>query len=99
MRDFFSSLHIPENDTVFEYALDEKSLKWTHWNEKVKQQPFSYEVNAPFFKLVVPTVDTLRFSQLLGMLTPIDKPVFLTGITGTGKSMMVMNYINGNREK
>lgn len=56
-------------------------------------------MNAPFFKLVVPTMDTLRFSQLIDMLTPIDKPVFLTGITGTGKSMIVMNYINANREK
>jgi len=44
-------------------------------------------------------MDTLRFSQLIDMLTPIDKPVFLTGITGTGKSMIVMNYINANREK
>lgn len=30
------------------------------------------------------------------MLTKISKPVFVTGMTGTGKSMMIQNFISDN---
>jgi dynein heavy chain len=89
MREFFSSLHISPEDTVFDYQFDEKTLKFSHWKEKLAFEPFKYEKELPFFKLVVETVDTLRFSYLVDVLTKINKSVFLTGSTGTGKSMIV----------
>jgi DNA-binding NtrC family response regulator len=32
------------------------------------------------------------------MLTKISKPVFITGETGTGKSMIVQDFISANSE-
>ena len=61
MRDFCSSLHIPDVDTVFDYKFNEKALKFEHW--KGMLDPFEYQsVDVPFFKLVVPTIDTMRYS-------------------------------------
>jgi len=56
-------------------------------------------VPTPFFSLVVPTVDTLRYSSHLKMLVKISKPVYLTGETGTGKSMIVQDFITENSEE
>jgi DNA-binding NtrC family response regulator len=33
------------------------------------------------------------------MLTKISKPVFITGHTGTGKSMIVQNFMTDNASK
>jgi len=99
MREFFSSLHIPPEETVFDYQFDEKTLKFNHWKDQLTANPFKYDPNLPFFKLVVETVDTLRFSHLVDILTQKNKSVFMTGSTGTGKSMIIQNYIAANREK
>ena len=50
---------------------------------------FVYEPKLPFFSIMVPTVDTVRYTTLLDMLTNVGKPVFLTGSTGVGKSIIV----------
>ena len=48
MRDFFSKLLIPLNDTVFDYRLDEKSASFYHWKDIVPK--FLYpETPTPFF--------------------------------------------------
>jgi len=47
----------------------------------------------------VPTVDTVRYTALLEMLVSINKPVFFTGNTGVGKSIILSKYISLNQEK
>lgn len=66
LRDFFGKLHIPVSETVFEYYFNEKEQKFVHWNKIVPT--FTYDPKLPFFSLLVPTVDTVRYSTLLDML-------------------------------
>lgn len=40
----------------------------------------------PYYKIVVPTVDTIRYDYLVAKLIAHDYPVLLTGPVGTGKS-------------
>ncbi len=54
---------------------------------------FVYDPKQPFFSIMVPTVETVRYSTILEMLIQINKPVFFTGSTGVGKSIIVQNYI------
>jgi dynein heavy chain len=97
MRDFFGKLHIPMSETVFEYYFSEKEMKFQHWNKLV--QPFEYDPKLPFFSLLVPTVDTVRYATLLEMLVSINKAVFFTGNTGVGKSIIVQKFLSLNQEK
>jgi len=61
---------------------------------------FDYpETPTKFFQLVVPTVDSYRFCYLTQLLAGINKPVFITGNTGTGKSMIVQKYMVDYREE
>lgn len=50
---------------------------------------FQYDKSKSYFELVVPTKDTVRYSWLLGESLKCDQPVFFTGVTGVGKSIIV----------
>ena len=93
MRSFFGKQQIPLSDTVYEYMIDPSAqFKFVHYKNKLAA--FEYpSTPTPFFQLVVPTVDTKKISTLLQMMTSVNKPIFVTGGTGTGKSMIVQKFL------
>lgn len=50
-----------------------------------------YNKDASFFDLMVPTADTYKHRYCLEKLLSIEKPVFFTGDTGVGKSVVIQN--------
>ena len=54
---------------------------------------FEYSKTQSYFSLVVPTKDTVRFSWLLKQNVLNSNPVFFTGITGVGKSIITESTI------
>lgn len=42
-----------------------------------------------FFDIVVPTQDTVRYNAVFEALVAISRPIFVTGVTGTGKTVVV----------
>lgn len=51
----------PPSATVYDYYVDPKKLDWEAWEPKVA--PFRYLKTMPFHKMIVPTVDTVRWGQ------------------------------------
>ncbi|XP_015429803.1 PREDICTED: dynein heavy chain 6, axonemal, partial [Dufourea novaeangliae] len=49
---------------------------------------FLYDSETPFFDILVPTVDTVRFGYMMKKMVETNKPVFFTGDTGVGKSVI-----------
>ncbi len=49
----------PSADTVFEYYVDPKSKAWLAWETKLSGT-FKPAMDQPFFRIMVPTVDTVR---------------------------------------
>lgn len=49
---------------------------------------FIYDSEVPFFDILVPTIDTVRFGYLMKKLVQINKPIFFSGNTGVGKSVI-----------
>ena len=89
MRDFFAKFQIATLDTVYEYFIDpSQQFKFEHYKTKVPDFEYPLEPT-PFFQLVVPTIETQKARTLLQIMTSIDKPIFITGSTGTGKTMIV----------
>ena len=43
---------------------------------------------------MVPTVDTVRYSFIMKLMMEMDKGVFVTGLTGTGKTAMVTKMLS-----
>jgi dynein heavy chain len=86
------SLGLPGGGTGFDYFVDIKEGRFREWAEIVPA--FKYDDTVPYFSLVVPTNDTCRFSYVMKTLISVDKPVFITGVTGTGKTVAVQSLLN-----
>ncbi|MEE6511728.1 hypothetical protein FKM82_018461 [Ascaphus truei] len=54
---------------------------------------FSMAPDTSYSDIIVPTLDTVRMSHLLGMLLTNKKPVLCVGPTGTGKTLTVSDKL------
>ena len=84
---------LPHRDSVFEYFVDHKERKWKHWEERLNPN-WKVPANEPFYKILVPTVDTTRYSYLLATLIKNEKHAMLTGDVGVGKTSIVFNTLS-----
>ena len=53
----------------------------------------SLHSSAPFYKILVPTVDTLRYDFLVHNLIMVERPVLLVGPVGTGKTSVAQGVL------
>jgi dynein heavy chain len=95
MRYNFEKLKIPPAETVFEYYLDIEEMKFKPWDVP----SFEYNPKNTFFSILVPTIDTLRYSTMIDILIKKRKQIFFTGETGVGKSVIIQKYISKNQDK
>ncbi|TKS69390.1 Dynein heavy chain 2, axonemal [Collichthys lucidus] len=84
----------PLKDTVYEYYVDTKKQQWVSFENKLPKH-WRYNANAPFYKIMVPTVDTVRYSFLVKALVMGQYPVLLTGPVGTGKTSVAQSVLHG----
>ena len=92
----------PGGGTVYDYFVvtddpNEPKGKFAQWETVV--QPFVYSKEKPYFELLVPNVDTTRFSFLLETCLDVDKSLLLTGGTGVGKSVIITDYLARTSEE
>ncbi|XP_063786889.1 dynein axonemal heavy chain 2 [Pseudophryne corroboree] len=82
----------PSKDTVYEYFVDPKSKNWLNFEEKL---PKGWRIppNAPFYKIMVPTVDTVRYQFIVSALVSHQSPVLLVGPVGTGKTSIAQSVL------
>lgn len=59
-------LRAPPALTLFEVYVDPVAKEFRPWNDVVK--PFAYDPTASYFEMMVPTVDTTRFSSIFSAL-------------------------------
>ena len=52
-----------------------------------------FHSSAPFYKILVPTVDTLRYDFLVHHLIAVERPVLLVGPVGTGKTSVAQGVL------
>jgi dynein heavy chain len=59
-----------EEETFFEYFVDEGNSEWIHWNTKVPTWEYPTSEEKPrFARLIIPTLDSVRLESLLGLVT------------------------------
>jgi dynein heavy chain, axonemal len=60
---------------------------------------FIFFYRLPFYKLIVPTIDTVRYNYILEKLLINRHPVMLIGDVGTGKTSLAQNILNSIKGK
>ena len=76
----------------FFVKIEEHGCTWMKWETIVPA--FNYNPETPFFRMIVPTVDTVRYSTIVETLLDVDRSVFFTGTTGIGKSCILSDMLN-----
>ena len=93
---FRGRVDFPGKGGVFDYCPDPKNdNKMRRWD--VTLTPFSCtaeQLGMPLDKLMVPTIDTVRFGWLLEHGLAMGRGVFLGGVAGVGKSMVVADVLS-----
>lgn len=65
---------------LFNVYLNMESKKFENWNTIVPD--FVYKSGTPYHELLVPTVDSIRYTHVVQTILQMNQPVMLTGTTG-----------------
>ncbi|QDZ24237.1 heavy chain of dynein [Chloropicon primus] len=87
---------LPPGGQLYDYYINEE-LEFKPWGNIVKS--FEYKSDVPYFQLLVPTLDTTRYSWLMGTFLDVNYSVLFIGESGVGKSAIAMNLLSTSQEK
>lgn len=74
---------------LYDNCYDIKSLNLELWEKRVPE--YEAPADRKFSSILVPTVDTTRYSWLLNCLLQIKRPVMFCGDSGTAKTVTVFS--------
>ncbi|CAH0547855.1 unnamed protein product [Brassicogethes aeneus] len=87
---------LPTATELWGVYVDVVTHKLEIWQKIIPK--FRYNGDIPFFEMLVPTIDTVRYGHVMERLIYIDHPVLLTGDTGVGKSVVAKAVLNALQE-
>lgn len=83
----------PLKDTIFEYYIDPIKKTFLPWESQLEEN-WRHPENIMFYKIVVPTADTIRYGYILSNLLKKKHPTLLVGEVGTGKSSLALSTLS-----
>ncbi|XP_015770017.1 PREDICTED: dynein heavy chain 6, axonemal-like [Acropora digitifera] len=88
---------LPGSGDLFSYFVDFDTRRLEPWEKIIPS--FKYSADIPYFDLLVPTVDTVRYGFMMEKLLAINRSVMFTGTTGVGKSVVAKGLLTDISEK
>jgi MoxR-like ATPase len=83
--------HLPEESLYdFWFNLDPSFQRWQKWEAPKYVRP----PEMVFARVLVPTVDTVRYTHFLGRYLDSKKPLLLVGESGTAKTVTVRHHLS-----
>ncbi|CAH8871669.1 unnamed protein product [Trichobilharzia szidati] len=95
IRNLFDDLgdaRLPQHADLWSCYVDMDTRRMDNWDKMLGT--FIYNKKIPFFDMIVPTVDTVRYGYMLEKLLDANQSVLFTGLTGVGKSVVVRGTLN-----
>ncbi|KNE55694.1 hypothetical protein AMAG_17803 [Allomyces macrogynus ATCC 38327] len=87
----------PSKDTVYEYFVAEDKEAWLLWETRLPDN-WRYPTNVPFYKIFVPTIDTLRIEYLSKSLIQAKQPCLVVGDVGVGITSLLQSVLSQSDE-
>ncbi|XP_073425921.1 dynein axonemal heavy chain 12 [Dendrobates tinctorius] len=90
---------LDDKGLVYDYMYELKGRgRWVHWNEFIKGTA-TWDKSTKIQDIIVPTMDTVRYTYLMDMCIKNTKPLLFVGPTGTGKSVYVKDKLMNSLDK
>jgi len=81
---------VPRDGLVYDYEVVKSGVgEWAKWSTSLTDVP-PIPRDAVFREIIVPTVDTVRYTRLMRLLITHQKACLFVGPTGTGKSVYIV---------
>ncbi|KAF5218447.1 dynein heavy chain [Trypanosoma cruzi] len=90
-------VRFPNSGSVYDCTIDFSTRLFVSWGTRMEE--FRYDLAVPYFDILVPTIDTVRYSTLAKLLIQYGKPLLFNGQTGVGKSVIMMDYLRRHKEE
>ncbi|CAK72703.1 unnamed protein product (macronuclear) [Paramecium tetraurelia] len=71
-------------------------IHYTQWSDNVPQ--FQYVKGMSYFDMIVETPETVAYGWFLEQAISTNCPIFITGVTGTGKTIIINSSIQNLRD-
>ena len=99
LRDFmrnkygdFENIHFPEEGSVYDYYFDYDKNEWKSWDTILTYPKIDH--TAGYTDIIIPTIDSVRYSYIIKLLLTNRKHLITSGPTGTGKTVNMKDMIN-----
>ncbi|CAL9702663.1 unnamed protein product [Knipowitschia caucasica] len=90
---------LDERGLVYDYFYEFKGKgRWVHWNDGIKNVNIGNK-NTKVQEIIVPTIDTVRYTYLMDLCITFGVPSLFVGPTGTGKSVYIKDKLMNNLDK
>lgn len=89
IKDKFPSYMFPNIGLVYQFYFDPVNINFKNWENKLADNEFVFSKDVPYWNLVVPTTDSIKYSNLIEWLIHYNHQVFVTGGSGVGKSVVI----------
>eukprot|EP00892_Ulva_mutabilis_P009854 jgi/Ulvmu1/7240/UM035_0027.1 len=83
---------MPDTRSVYDFVFDRSHNRWEFWLNKAGDQK-SPPSDAEYTNIVIPTVDTIRYTYLLDKYIQQHHAALFVGPTGTGKSIYITKHL------
>uniref|UniRef100_A0A8C5R657 Dynein axonemal heavy chain 12 n=1 Tax=Leptobrachium leishanense TaxID=445787 RepID=A0A8C5R657_9ANUR len=91
--------HFDDKGLVYDYVYELKGRgRWINWNEFIRNATVG-DSKTKIQDIIVPTIDTVRYTFLMELCIKYAKPLLFVGPTGTGKSVYVKDKLMNNLDK
>jgi len=84
----------PYDGEIYDFYIDFKTKTFKNWSTIVEE--FTYDKEKPYFEILVPTPDTVKYKFLLQNLMKNGNNVLISGDTGVGKSVIIQAFLNAS---
>ncbi|XP_026216049.1 dynein heavy chain 6, axonemal isoform X2 [Anabas testudineus] len=92
-----NNVKLPKYGTLWSVYVNFNHKRLDPWETIIPS--FEYKREQPFFEMLVPTTDTVRYGYLMEKLLSVQRSVLFTGDTGVGKSVVARGLLNNIQEK
>lgn len=81
-----------EQQSIFDYFVT-KTGNWQSWKTLVTTYVYPDYATPDFSSILIPIVDNVRIDYLIGSIAQQERAVLLIGEQGTGKTVIMKNYM------